>query len=312
MQKLILLASIFMIALLQFACNKNDEFNYPLIQTGEVTDIDSTGVTFHAKILNLGNLKITDYGFVWGYGKNLTIDSSNVKCGTISNTGTVSIRVTNDLVSDKRYFVRAFIQNEDLVTYGTAVLFQSLGSSLLSVTDFSPVSGEEGTRVVIHGDNFSGSPEKNTVTFGKEIVRVDSASKSKLVVTVPEKFYTSGYVKIDVSVIGKTVSSEDEFRLAGVCIEDFYPKKLYAGDTLTLECSDFDTELSGNMVIVDAKALKLIDLSGNKIRTLIDYDIRPGKKNLILYSNGKVCRVLDSLEILSRNDFNRNCKLNGK
>ncbi len=44
---------IVMYILFILSCKDDRELNYPLIQTGEVTGIDSAGVTFHANVVDL-------------------------------------------------------------------------------------------------------------------------------------------------------------------------------------------------------------------------------------------------------------------
>lgn len=59
-----------------FSCNKENQFKYPFVFTGDVTNIDSTGATFYAKIVEAGGREITEYGFVWDSLTNPTIDNS--------------------------------------------------------------------------------------------------------------------------------------------------------------------------------------------------------------------------------------------
>ena len=58
------------------ACKKDATIkpkDYPYIITNEVTDIDSTGATFNAEIIDLGQEEIIEYGFVWSEKNNPTI-----------------------------------------------------------------------------------------------------------------------------------------------------------------------------------------------------------------------------------------------
>ncbi len=297
MKKKLLYIVLFIFLIGSFACKK--EFDYPLIQTGEVTDIDSTGAVFHAKIIDIGNVGIYEYGFVWGRSPELSINSSNITFGNINQIGVFSCIITNDLLKNTRYYVRAFAKNQEYIVFGQTVSFESIGSIAPSIIDFLPKNGSEGDVVTIYGDNFSASIHNNLVYFGDIIVEIDSASQNKLVVTLPGNIVRSGFVEIKCIVSNQEVVADEKFKMDGVTIYNFYPKELYGSDTIYIECKDLSLNLNENIVKIGNRELELISLTGNTLAGLIYYNEYPGEKLISVSANGKICRSIETLTVLN-------------
>lgn len=83
------------------------------------------------------------------------------------------------------------------------------GDEDLSISSFSPTSGQAGTEVTITGIGFASSTGGNTVTFGGDAdADVNTASSTELTVVVPEGAETGS---ISVSTGGESVSSGSDF-----------------------------------------------------------------------------------------------------
>lgn len=74
------------------------------------------------------------------------------------------------------------------------------------ITDFSPRSGGPGTRVTISGSGFSPRVAFNRVSLSGSIIRVESATETQLVVSIPARA-TTGTFLVDVRGAGEAVSS---------------------------------------------------------------------------------------------------------
>ncbi len=86
--------------------------------------------------------------------------------------------------------------------------------SKLTLSSFSPPSGEIGTLVTISGTNFSTNPTDNVVIFNGDTAIVTSATTTKLIAMVPMGA-TDG--KITISKGGVSVVSENDFTI-NVCL----------------------------------------------------------------------------------------------
>ncbi|WP_329392110.1 RHS repeat-associated core domain-containing protein [Streptomyces sp. NBC_01716] len=84
-------------------------------------------------------------------------------------------------------------------------------SSTLSVLSLVPVRAQAGAKVTLSGTGFSTTPASNAVKFGTTAATVDSATATRLVVTVPAAA-ASG--KVSVTTGGTTVQSAESFTLA--------------------------------------------------------------------------------------------------
>jgi N-acetylneuraminic acid mutarotase len=280
-------APLFLLCFL--SCSNDKEFGYPLIQTGEVTDIDNTGATFHARIIDLSKEDISEYGFVWGMEEMPDINSSQVKLSAGPESGTFSVRITNDLISSKVYFVRAFARNKIYITYGKQVSFKSKGSLPPVIYDFFPKEGSGGTQVIITGNYFSGSVHASKVTFGNAEVRIDSAQIDKMVVTLPADIAVSGVVNISVSTAYHTVISDSTFHLLGCTIYDIDPRKIIGGDKILVFAKDYDNNLAGNVLKIGGLECDILKIEHDTITAYVPYNARVGYNDISLAANGKTC-----------------------
>ena len=90
------------------------------------------------------------------------------------------------------------------------------GNAGLSVSSVNPVSGAEGTKVVITGAGFSTTLSSNVVKFGTITATVDSASNTRIVTRVPKDAKTG---KVTVDVGGKSASSAGDFAVSAIEIK---------------------------------------------------------------------------------------------
>lgn len=86
---------------------------------------------------------------------------------------------------------------------GNITEIKRFASTVLSLIEFQPKQGPIGTQVTIWGSGYSTTPANNAVTFNGTAATVSSATKNKLIVTVPGGA-TTGNLSITVS--GTTVN----------------------------------------------------------------------------------------------------------
>jgi hypothetical protein len=98
------------------------EYDYPLVFTGDVTNITDAGATFNGKISSLGKSKPIESGFIWSLYHN---DNYGIKVSNSSTTtGVYSLNTNETLFPGKTYYVRAYVQNEKFTTYGRELSFK--------------------------------------------------------------------------------------------------------------------------------------------------------------------------------------------
>jgi N-acetylneuraminic acid mutarotase len=113
----------FALILILISCEKRQKFEYPLVYTGDVTNITDTSALFSANISCFGNYPILESGFIWGVHSN---DNNGIK---IKNTedvdGIYSLSTNVKLLPGKTYYVRAYVQTKKTISYGREVSFES-------------------------------------------------------------------------------------------------------------------------------------------------------------------------------------------
>ncbi|MEQ8169651.1 MAG: SUMF1/EgtB/PvdO family nonheme iron enzyme, partial [Candidatus Eremiobacterota bacterium] len=107
------------------------------------------------------------------------------------------------------------------ITAGGTTVGNVLVYDVLSISGFTPGSGDEGETVTINGSNFNTNASSNTVSFNGVNAEVTSASTTTLTVKVPAGATTG---KISVTTPDGTVTSE----------KYFYPMELRTDDTCNL------------------------------------------------------------------------------
>jgi hypothetical protein len=107
-----------------FSCKTDNSFDYPLVFTGAVINISETAATFTGKIANLGKYQILESGFIWSLYHS---DANGIKIkNEETSTGIFSLNTNQELFPGKTYYVRAYVQTENSISFGTEVSFKSL------------------------------------------------------------------------------------------------------------------------------------------------------------------------------------------
>lgn len=120
------------------------------VETGVVTNIQSSQAIAGGNLMNLGNVEeVKDYGHVWSRKANPTVQDSKTSFGSTQSLGTYNSTMTN-LQPNQTYHVRAYATNSVGTAYGNDVEFTTtLGDLALktlpatSITYNSAVCGGE-------------------------------------------------------------------------------------------------------------------------------------------------------------------------
>ena len=126
------------------------------------------------------------------------------------------------------------------------------------ITSFTPTIGPPGTQVTLTGTGFSNVKRDNRVFINNVRVRVDTATETRLVVTLPPRAAT-GPIMVDVRGAGRT-QTEQPFRIQhGPQISAIAPAEGPPGASVTITGNNFGADprhvrvtLSGRPVVLRA------------------------------------------------------------
>jgi hypothetical protein len=279
------------ILLFFWACREESEFGIPLVFTGEVTEIDSTGAVFHAQITNLGSEPVLEFGFVWDAKPDPVLAGAEkfvIRKQPVM--GIYSQRINTTLKEGVIYHVRSFVRTLQTVTYGKDVFFESLGSRSPVVDAVSPNPANLGDTLMILGNHFSYRAKENAVSFNEHKATVLNVTQDTLWVVVPVALDTV-VSSVTVSILGNTAVAADLFRLVEPVIHDFTPKTGTFGTWVTLNGENFLSNPATFHVWVEAWESEVTELqSGQAVFRIPDsLDLREarltvGMNNLIVTS----------------------------
>lgn len=141
------------------------------------------------------------------------------------------------------------------------------------ITDFSPISGIEGTTVTITGSHF----DTNTVQvmFNETPATIQDATSSSITTTVPAGAITG---KIHVVVKGMEATSENDFTvLTPPAITSFTPEAAAIGTAVTITGSGFSPVLSDNVVKFNGTAASVTAATATQLSVNVPQGATTGK-----------------------------------
>src|SRR5699024_3724842 len=154
----------------------------------------------------------------------------------------------------------------DQTAEGPTFTVTKTSKTQVEVTDIAPKQGPVGTDVTIKGQNFSTTKKNNTVTFNGAKAAIKSASKTKLVVSVPQKA-TDGPVKVTVN--GQTASGPSfditQKPIPQVQVTGLSPKKGPVGTKVTITGKNFSSTKSKNTVMFNGTKATIKSASTTKL-----------------------------------------------
>jgi hypothetical protein len=146
--------AITFLILLSQSCKKSkidSPWSVPTITTSEISDITETTAVGGGDIVSNGGNAVTESGVCWSTNENPTIEDNLTKDGTDSGVFLSSI---SGLISNTKYYVRAYATNAEGTGYGSSVEFTSDGLPTLTtaeVTSITPTTAVGGGNVTNDG-----------------------------------------------------------------------------------------------------------------------------------------------------------------
>lgn len=148
----------------------------------------------------------------------------------------------------------------------------------VSIVEFTPDGGTEGTVVNVFGTGFSSDINLNTVTFNGAPAVIGSASPTQLVVTVPAAATTG---PITVTTTNGTATSTAPFIVsAAPVITSFTPSIGAPGDPVTITGTDFSPNTADNLLKFNRTAANTTAASTTEISTTVPQGATSGRLSL--------------------------------
>lgn len=283
---------IFSCFILFSSCNK--EADYPLIYTGEVTNVNNKGAIFNAKISTIGSDEIIECGFIWDTVSPSYEKSEKIIIRSLNDYSIISKEISTNLRTGIIYYVKAFVKTKIYISFGNEVTFRSLGSLAPIITDFIPQKANINDTILIIGDNFSYIPQNNRVTFNNFQASVIKSVQDTLWVIVPNNlnFKTS---TIAIEILKNKYIFAEYFNLITPIIQDFNNK---------IETFESEISIIGDNFLSNPKSLyvffgdveaEIISIEEHKIVVKVPRNI-----------NTRQCKIyvkMNNIIISSKDDF---------
>jgi hypothetical protein len=226
---------------------------YSRVTTQEVTDINTTGATFHGEVFYYAPAGVEDHGFVWSTSIPTLTSSNKKSLGPKTGKGSFFATIQTGLKAGVNYYVRAYVLTKNYTVYGKEVTFISKGGLAPKIVKFEPTSARIGDTITVYGENFSADAYDNTLTFGKAKAYILKISENSLTAIVPDNL-TTILSKLQLTYVGQSVTSADEFTLKAPIITSFSPTSGITGTRVTIRGKGFsgfpelNTVKFGNLV----------------------------------------------------------------
>lgn len=150
----------------------------PSVITEDILYVSGERLRISGRIITTQNIDASDHGFYVSDSESFN-QPTIISLGERLNPGRF-IGEISSLVTDRKYFVKAFVRIQDETLFGNIAEVETLSPNVFS---FSPKNGPEGTIVTINGKNFTSDTE---VFFGDTRgTVVDISFESILQVRVP-------------------------------------------------------------------------------------------------------------------------------
>ncbi|HKJ42143.1 MAG TPA: IPT/TIG domain-containing protein [Sunxiuqinia sp.] len=220
--KAIKLLMVFFFFVLLFGCEKEAIVQpkyYPFIQIEKIVVKDNKGVNLSGTIVQPGISPITEAGFVISLSGRPTLNDRKAVAENDINGDKISCQVSNDLLADTTYYVRAYVKTDSLLIYSAQRSFFSKGCLPPEIKKVAPMRATAGSSVTIIGNNFGATLESNTVYFGNRKAKVVKATQDSLVVMCPDT-EESVSLPISLEVANSKIKYAREFELTNPWIRN--------------------------------------------------------------------------------------------
>lgn len=281
--------SISLMIVILFTFNSCEEKEkHPKVETKMITAISSSSFKVSAKVLESGEYKILDYGFIYYIGSepSNTYYSTNNKISVGKAIVTDTFETIFDIgnvyfTPNQKCFVKAYITNEKGTIYGNAISKEILK---LQATGIVPNVAKVGDTITVNGASFSLVPSNNTVSFNNTNAKVVSSTSGSLRVIVPSgisTYYYDSYIDIKVSSGSQYYELSNVFQLAS-SPTSFSPKT----GNWTTAINVYGSALENSTLYFDDIQISTSSRSSNYITAYLPSTFVKKQFKIYVYSGG--------------------------
>jgi hypothetical protein len=297
--------------LIVFLVSCKSEFQAPLIITGQVTDIDSTGAVFHAKITSKGIDPVLEFGFVWDTVNNLNVDKSErYVIHQQAKPGHYTAKIAAALIPGKTYFVKAYIRSAEVLSYGETTGFVSMGGNLPEVSGIFPLAGSLGDTLVIVGRHFSS--RSSEVKINKVTAQVLRINQDSVFVKVPLNL-TRKTSEVTLKNLNHEITAKDSFTLISPVVSSFEATTGTYGDEVIIRGSLFSKHRPSLKVAFDKVNASFSYIDDNTLKAIVPNSLDVNEANISVTMNHQttISSGKFSLLPLEINDFSPKVAVTG-
>ncbi|HEX2968320.1 MAG TPA: IPT/TIG domain-containing protein [Bacteroidales bacterium] len=272
---------------------------YPRISSTDIENISDSGAIFSADLYSLGNEKVIEHGFVWGLYPITGIEQGErIFLGSPQKTGVFNAKIRTTLLEGRDYYVKPFAKTESRFIYGPEAKFISLGSKAPVITGFSPDSAGWSDTISVYGRNFSWL--SNEVFLNEVRLAIIKCTDTCIQARI-ESSVNNIENTVSVSVTGnKATYQKKKLRLIPPSIIDFYPKRSYWKDTITLTGKHIGyITASGNYVSLGSVkcSVSYAYLCDSIVKVIIPQNVNIRFSDVILKLNSFTLKYKDQFEL---------------
>jgi len=122
----------------------------PVVSLDDIKNIAYNGATLAGTVVNVGNSKITRYGFCWSQKTEPTIEDSFTDMGDCSVPLSFEGILTN-LAANTKYHVRAYAENDEGISYSNEENFTTAGVPVVPTVQTQQTTDISSTKATAHG-----------------------------------------------------------------------------------------------------------------------------------------------------------------
>lgn len=288
-----------------------DNIYPPLIITGAVTNIDKDGAMFHSKITDLGIKDIIEFGFVWDTIHNPTIEKAEKYVfHQQAKIGNYEAKISTSLIPLKMYYVRTFIRNEKVTTYGEETSFLSKGGKSPEILSISPVMGNLGGTLVIVGKYFS--TRSSVIKINQISATIIKSNQDSVYVKVPSTLARKTSAVTLVS-LNQLVVAKDSFTLISPIITNFETKRGTYGDEVIITGKNFLENPSTVRVYFDKAIANYQIIDDKMIKAIVPNELDNANCSIAVVMNNQKTESVDRYSLLpiEISDFSPKTALTG-
>ena len=226
-------------------------------------------------------VQVSASGFNTSITPNVTVTANNSTTLDLSLTNATNNNPVRYVYDELGRLVAVIDPAGDTARYvydsvGNIMSISRQSSSLVSVLEFTPKMGLEGTTVTIYGTGFSTTPSGNAVTFNGTTAVVSSSNATEIVTTVPAGATTG---LISVTTAAGSDSSDVPFVVGtnAPIITSFTPNIGTVGTAVTITGQNFEATAHSNRARFNGTLAAITAATTTSISTSVPSNATSGR-----------------------------------